>query len=219
MADSEFEAPALPAVTGKKSKRATTKATAVKANAPKAKKTAVEKKAKSPRAYPSFLVMITDAIVILKERTGSSQHAITKFIEEKQKKLPSNFKKLLLVQLKRLVASGKLVKVKNSYKLPPTRAAPAKKPADVKPKVATTKPKTAKVVAKPKAKVATKPKAKAPVKAKPAVKPKAKPTVKPKAKSAVKSRAKPKTSAKPAKVAKTAAKTSAGKKTTKRAKK
>ena len=85
----------------------------------------------------------------LKERTGSSQIAIAKFIEEKQKSnLPPNFKKLLLVQLKKLVANGKLVKVKNSFKLPPKTAAsvsdvkaPAK-PSEKKTKKKTTMPKS-----------------------------------------------------------------------------
>ena len=67
--------------------------------------------------------MISEAITSLKERTGSSQYAIAKFVEDKQKaKLPPNFRKLLLVQLKKLVAAGKLTKVKNSYKLPAGRA-------------------------------------------------------------------------------------------------
>jgi histone H1/5 len=89
--------------------------------------------------------MVKEAIVALKERSGSSQIAIAKFIEEKHKSnLPVNFKKLLLVQLKKLVANGKLVKVKNSFKLPPKssakdaasvkKAAPAKPKAEAKPK-------------------------------------------------------------------------------------
>ena len=104
--------------------------------------------------------MAKEAIVALKERSGSSQIAIAKFIEEKQKSnLPANFKKLLLVQLKKLVANGKLVKVKNSFKLPPkssaTDAAAMKKVSPAKPKPkAETKPKSTpvkrKVVAKPK---------------------------------------------------------------------
>ncbi|XP_068318303.1 histone H1-like [Pyrus communis] len=85
------------------------------------------KKARSPPAHPPFVEMITVAIVALKERTGSSQYAITKFVEEKHKNLPPTFRKLLLYHLKKLVAAGKLVKVKNSFKLPPVRgAAPAK---------------------------------------------------------------------------------------------
>ncbi|KAK3190220.1 hypothetical protein Dsin_029781 [Dipteronia sinensis] len=78
---------------------------------------------KKPRAYPTYYEMVNEAITALKERTGSSQIAIAKFIEEKQKDLPNNFKKLLLVQLRKLVANGKLVKVKNSFKLPPKTSA------------------------------------------------------------------------------------------------
>lgn len=65
--------------------------------------------------------MISEAISTLKERTGSSQQAIVKLIEEKYKKvLPPNFKKLLSVQLKKFVKSERLVKVKNSYKISST---------------------------------------------------------------------------------------------------
>lgn len=104
--------------------------------------------------------MIQEAIVSLKERTGSSQYAISKFIEEKQKEnLAPNFKKLLLVQLKKLVASGKLTKVKNSFKL----VVPVKQTATVVKKVPAVVSKKApvkKVVAKAKAKVTTPLKAK-----------------------------------------------------------
>ncbi|GER38760.1 histone H1, partial [Striga asiatica] len=62
--------------------------------------------------------MIKDAIVTLKDQTVSSQPAIAKFIEDKQKNLPANFRKVLLLQLKKLVANDKLVKVKSSFKLP-----------------------------------------------------------------------------------------------------
>ncbi|KAM7269884.1 hypothetical protein ACFE04_025381 [Oxalis oulophora] len=119
-----------------------TKAATTAAKKPAAKKPAL--------AHPTFLDMITDAIVTMKERTGSSQYAINKFIEDKySKQLPSNFKKLLLVRLKKLVADGKLVKVKNSFKVAkPTATAPAKKkpteatkPKVVKPATAAAKPK------------------------------------------------------------------------------
>ncbi|PWA66683.1 histone H1 [Artemisia annua] len=77
------------------------------------------KKSLALRKHPPYLEMVSDAIVTLKERNGSSQYAIRKFIEEKHKDLlPVNFKKMLLNQLRKLVASGKLVKVKASYKLP-----------------------------------------------------------------------------------------------------
>lgn len=143
--------------------------------------------------------MISDAILSLKERTGSSQYVIAKFIEEKHKQLPSNFRKILLVQVKKFVASGKLVKVKASYKLPPASAV-AKKPATAKPKAASaavkSNPKIVKAPEKPKAKskVAT------PVKAK--------------ANTAVKPKPKAKAVTKPTKVAKTVKTSSKGKKVT-----
>lgn len=62
--------------------------------------------------HPKYEVMVADAIASLKERTGSSTKAITKFIDGKYSKgLPDNWKKLMSVQMKRLVDSGKLVKV------------------------------------------------------------------------------------------------------------
>ncbi|XP_071701153.1 histone H1-like [Rutidosis leptorrhynchoides] len=83
-------------------------------------KTTVPKKApatKKPKSHPPYAEMVKEAIVSLKERTGSSQYAIAKHIEDHQKDLPANYKKMLLVQLKKLVAAGKLVKVKNSFKV------------------------------------------------------------------------------------------------------
>ena len=62
--------------------------------------------------------MIGDAILSLKDRTGSSQQAIAKFIEDQYKSLlPPNVKKTLSIQLKMFVKSEKLVKIKNSYKI------------------------------------------------------------------------------------------------------
>ncbi|CAN1134920.1 Histone H1.2 [Linum perenne] len=86
---------------------AKTKAKA-KAKTPNTKKSAAApaaEKPKAPRGYPSFEEMIGDAISLLKERTGSSQIAIAKCIEDKQKKLPTNFRKLLSIQLKLLAAA------------------------------------------------------------------------------------------------------------------
>lgn len=115
---------------------------------------------------------------LLKERTGSSQYAITKYAEEKHgKNLPPNFKKMVLVHLKKLVGDGKLVRVKSSFKLPATRSATG---AAVKPK-----PKAA---ANPKAK--SKALAKSPAKAKAKAKAKPKATTKAKPKAAAKSKAK-----------------------------
>lgn len=153
--------------------------------------------------------MISDAILTLKERTGSSQYAITKFLEEKhKKKLPANFRKLLLVQLKKLVASQKLIKVKYSFKLPSARPAPAKIPQATKAKTAKPKLKTITTTAKPKLKRIATP-------AKPKPKPKANVPAKPKVKTPVKAKpaAKPKKAvAKPAKVARTKKVASPGKK-------
>ncbi|KAL0459736.1 UNVERIFIED_CONTAM: Histone H1-I [Sesamum latifolium] len=68
--------------------------------------------------HPPYIQMISEAITTMKDRTGSSQPAIAKFIEENYTKLlPPNFKKILSIQLKRFVKSEKLVKVKNSYKV------------------------------------------------------------------------------------------------------
>ncbi|KAL1550159.1 histone H1-like [Salvia divinorum] len=215
-------------------------ATVKKVSAPKEAK---KKKVPAPRnrssSHPPYFEMIKDAIVTLKDRTGSSQYAITKFIEDKEKNLPANFRKVLLVQLKKLVANEKLAKVKNSFKLPSARspkpvpavAAPTKKkPATAaklkskaaaakenisavkpkpKPKTAAAKPKTA--AAKPKT-VAAKPA----VKDKPAAKPKAAAPAKAKAKAKVASKRKaPEITKKPpAKATRTSTRTNPGRKTT-----
>ncbi|KAG0487326.1 hypothetical protein HPP92_009421 [Vanilla planifolia] len=85
----------------------------------KAKKAAAPRKPRKPQSHPPYLEMIGAAITTLKDRTGSSQLAIAKYIEDKYKgHLPPNFRKVLFVQLKKLTVSGKLTKVKNSYKLP-----------------------------------------------------------------------------------------------------
>ncbi|XP_021761714.1 histone H1-like [Chenopodium quinoa] len=133
------------------------------------KKTSAPKKAvaKSAPSHPPYIEMITEALVSLKERTGSSHYAIAKHIEEEQKvrDLPPNFRKLLFNQLKKSVASGKLVMVKKSFKLPPgtskksPTAAPAaaEKPKAAKPKskeAAEKKPTKKSAAAKPKAAVA-----------------------------------------------------------------
>ena len=73
----------------------------------------------------------------MKERTGSSAHAIAKYLEDKHSaSLPANYKKMLSVQLRRFAAKGKLVKVKASYKLsdatkdsPKAKVKPTPKPA------------------------------------------------------------------------------------------
>ncbi|KAI3695631.1 hypothetical protein L1987_78630 [Smallanthus sonchifolius] len=143
------------------------------------KKSSVTKK---PKTHPPYAEMVKEAIVALKEKTGSSQYAIAKHIEDNQKDLPVNFKKLLLVQLKKLVAAGKLTKVKNSFKLASVEK--AKKPATEKKAPATKVPAKKALVVKKAAKAGSqvkvvKAKAKTPVKAKKVVK-KAAPAKKPK---------------------------------------
>lgn len=148
---------------------AETTAEPVANNVVKEKKPRVSKGSKPPPSHPTYLQMITEAIISLKERTGSSQYAIAAFIGNKyQSQLPANFKKLLTVQLRNLAKSGKLTKVKNSFKLsdelkkpvkpkatkPVKPKAPAKKPA-AKPKAA---PKKVSKPAKAPAKVAKAPK-------------------------------------------------------------
>ncbi|PHU07526.1 hypothetical protein BC332_24015 [Capsicum chinense] len=66
----------------------------VSATATTMKKTSSAATAKKPRSHPPYAEMITEAIKALK-------------------------KKLLLVQLKKLVASGKITKVKGSFKVSP----------------------------------------------------------------------------------------------------
>jgi len=106
------------------------------------------------------LQMIKEAISALKERTGSSSHAIAKYMEDKHgASLPANFKKMLSIQLRGFAAKGKLVKVKASYKL-----SDAAKKASPKPKA---KPAAAKTAAPKPAKDAAKPKKKTAAAAKP----------------------------------------------------
>ncbi|KAH7290304.1 hypothetical protein KP509_30G041600 [Ceratopteris richardii] len=97
-----------------------------------------EKKLKASSKYsshPSYAKMVTEAIISLQERSGSSQQAIAKIIEAKhESNLPPNFRKMLSTQLKRLCDIGQLVKVKNSYKLSGKSTKKSKKRA-AKPKV------------------------------------------------------------------------------------
>jgi len=134
--------------------------------------------------------MIKEAISALKERTGSSSHAIAKYMEDKHgPSLPANYKKMLSIQLRGFAAKGKLVKVKASYKLSDAakKEAPKAKPAAAK----TVAAKPAKAAAKPKksAAAAAGTKRKAPEK---------KVVAKPKKSPAAKAKAKPKTVKSPA---------------------
>merc|ERR1711959_124425 len=113
-------------------------------NMPAAKKVAVP-------AHPPYEKMVKAALVALKDRTGSSTQAIAKYMKANYD-LPENFAKSLSRFLKKFVESGKLVKVKASYKLGSLKTEP--KPN--KKKVA--KKKAPKKTTAPKKKVAKKPK-------------------------------------------------------------
>ncbi|XP_078448348.1 histone H1-3 [Wolffia australiana] len=94
--------------------------TAMEKIAKPAKKTTKEKDVPSrkPSLHPAYFLMIKEAILALKEKSGSSPYAIAKHMEEKYKStLPSNFRKTLAVQLRNSLAKGKLVKVRSSFKL------------------------------------------------------------------------------------------------------
>ncbi|KAK4780911.1 hypothetical protein SAY87_017017 [Trapa incisa] len=79
-----------------------------------------EEKPRKPRtvSHPPYFQMIKEALQGLNERSGSSSYAIAKFIKDKYKSiLPTNFKKILNIQIKNSVGKGKLIKIKGSYKL------------------------------------------------------------------------------------------------------
>ncbi|CAH0480836.1 unnamed protein product [Peronospora belbahrii] len=82
---------------------------------------------KKANTGPGYYDLIKEAVITLKERTGSSRHAIDKFVAAKK---GANYSKSRLnIALKRGVESGKLVPVKGSFKL----AAEEKKVAGKKP--------------------------------------------------------------------------------------
>lgn len=62
--------------------------------------------------------MITRALYSLGKKKGSSSTAIARVIRQQYDYSPKNFRKSLLRHLKRLVAAGKIVRMKNSFKLP-----------------------------------------------------------------------------------------------------
>uniref|UniRef100_M4B3N4 H15 domain-containing protein n=1 Tax=Hyaloperonospora arabidopsidis (strain Emoy2) TaxID=559515 RepID=M4B3N4_HYAAE len=70
---------------------------------------------KKIHAGPGYYDLIKEAVIMLKERSGSSRHAIDKYVASK--KGSSYSKSRLNIALKRGVQSGKLVPVKGSFKL------------------------------------------------------------------------------------------------------
>ena len=125
-------------------------------------------KSKTPAAHPGFTKMITEAIVALKSRTGSSRAAILKYICANYKVETANPAVNVRISLKRMVASGALkmarasgkgagcyrvVKVEKPKKVKKAKKPKAKKPAAKK---ATKKP-AAKKAKKPAKKATKKP--------------------------------------------------------------
>eukprot|EP00897_Mesotaenium_endlicherianum_P001501 jgi/Mesen1/1379/ME000013S00874 len=74
-----------------------------------------------------FLELITGAIAALKDKGGSNIAAISKHIEERRE-VPPNFRRMLQTRLRVLCESGKLVKVKQSYRLAASGDAPGSEP-------------------------------------------------------------------------------------------
>ena len=112
-------------------------------DAPAAAAKAPKKKApKKPAEHPKYEEMIIAAIKELKERTGSSRQKITKYISEHYK-VGDNVAVQVKLNLKRLVAAGKLIQAKGvgasgSFKVnkaaePKPKPKPKKKPAAKKP--------------------------------------------------------------------------------------
>ncbi|XP_027343891.1 histone H1-like [Abrus precatorius] len=91
--------------------------------------------------HPSYDEMIHAALGALKEKDGSSKRAIGKYIEQTYKDLPPTHSALLTHHLNRLKASGHLVMVKKSYKLPGSHPSQPSSPQTQRPRGRPPKPK------------------------------------------------------------------------------
>ena len=144
---------------------------AVPAKAVKAPKTKKPKAAKGK--YPRYSEMISAAITGLKERSGSSRHAITGYIVANYPVPQEKAGAYVLKSLKTGVTGGVFKSAKESgkgagkYKIvavaPKKKSKPAKKPVAKKSVVKKSKKSSAKAAKKPKAKKATKKPTKKPV--------------------------------------------------------
>lgn len=129
---------------------------------------AKKSKAAAP-AHPTYASMVAAAVGALKERTGSSRHAIKKYVKGNYD-VKDNADLHINRALKSMLAKDVLVQAKGCYKLAKKPKEAAKKPAAKKPKAAAAKKTTA--AKKPAAKKPAAKKAKSPKKAakKPAAK-------------------------------------------------
>jgi histone H1/5 len=106
-------------------------------------------------------------------KSGSSPYAIAKYIGESHRDvLPTNYRKVLSVQLRSFAAKGRLVKVKASFKLAPAEEKKAAAAAKNKKPAAAKRKRTARAAATKKPEEAKKARAKRARKAAPAPKPK-----------------------------------------------
>nr|CAD1824218.1 unnamed protein product [Ananas comosus var. bracteatus] len=71
------------------------------------------------RSFSRLEDLILEAIMSLKEPAGSNKTALATYIEDRYL-APADFKLLLSTKLKALTASGKLIKVKRKYRIPPS---------------------------------------------------------------------------------------------------
>lgn len=170
---------------------------------------APKKASASTPTAPGYYDLIKEAVIALKDKSGSSRHAIDKYVAAK--KGASYSKPRLNIALKRAVESGKLLPVKGSFKL-----AAVEKKAVLKAKKESEKTETKKVVktAKTVKKVTKKPAAEKKVKKTVSKKPAASST-----KKAAKKPVKKTSAKKPTTTKKKVVKKSAAKKVTKPAKK
>ncbi|KAK9241251.1 linker histone H1 and H5 family-domain-containing protein [Lipomyces kononenkoae] len=175
---------------------------------PKKATTASAKKAAVPAEHPAYKDMIKEAILMLKERNGSSRQALKKYIQANFKTKATNFETQFNAALKRGVQSGEFVQPKGPSGTVKLQKKEAKTTAEKKPvKKAAAAVKTKKAAPAPKKekkevapKKEKKPAAKAmkSAKAATAAKPKA---TKPKAGGVTKKKAATKTKAAPTKAA------------------
>ncbi|KAK9368760.1 linker histone H1 and H5 family-domain-containing protein [Lipomyces kononenkoae] len=174
---------------------------------PPKKAAASAKKVAAPAEHPAYKDMIKEAILMLKERNGSSRQALKKYIQANFKIKASNFETQFNAALKRGVQSGEFVQPKGpsgTVKLQKKEAKatvekkPVKKAAAVKMKKAAPAPKKEKKEVAPKKEKKPAAKAMKSGKAAKATKPKA---TKPKAAGVTKKKAATKSKAAPMKSA------------------
>jgi histone H1/5 len=164
-----------------KTKASKSKKEPAKAKSPAAKKEDKPKKETKPRApatHPKYDEMVMAAVVSLKDKTGSSQQAIVKYMKANYVVPEKTVSKSVGAALKKMVEKEQLMKEKSSFKLfakaKKEATTPKKKPAAAKKEPAAKKPAAAKAAKSPAKAKTPAAKAKSPAAAKKAVTPKKK---------------------------------------------